>query len=554
MIHANILGISNEYIYNIFLTTPSLSAFLLNIYVSQLDLYIKKLCNSSNFNKFLCFKPYLLNIFYKRNLSIVKTFIPLKIGKSLINSYNLKKIRVSKQNKFSLLYKRNSSKVNFSFFFKHIYYVRYNEHILLGVIGSKNFSKFVSRKLQGFIRSNLHFDLLKYNLQYSSLETIFFLGFQIRMLSSNLKSQKKYFNTDLIMNKKYSLRIYSRLVIWKKKLASLTIDRFSFEFFGQVLSIIQNKDLNFSSLKDRRVWIYLFQLEAIRCFQTNKLINSKDRLNLISEESVKNLKFLNVNTYKNFSFNFYAKKIRVLLKSVIESFPSFITKSVTSLDIELSILFAEYKKKFHFLNDSFFYTVSTTDNLQSKTIKYLNNFFEKPEKKTKKNKYIVKKTFLMKRLFFFGCSKNLYLNSSFLISCSISYILLKFSGLGFINIKKKRPVSNLRFLMYEDKEIIQFFGSFSYSLLNWFRCSDNFSKVKFLVEIIRQSCFLTLCRKHNKRKTWAYSIYTPNLLLNSTIYENKSFFPTKKFLFSLQKFFLYNDIDFICSENFFKIF
>ena len=120
-----------------------------------------------------------------------------------------------------------------------------------------------------------------------------------------------------------------------------------------------------------------------------------------------------------------------------------------------------------------------------------------------------------------------------------------------LNLKKKRPISNLKFLAYEDEEIISFFGSFSYSLLNWFRCADNFSKVKFLVELIRQSCFLTICRKHNKRKTWVYSIYTTNLVLNHKLQSNVSFFPTKKSLFNMKKSFLNDEINFLCCENFF---
>ncbi len=543
MIDLNILGISPLHVYNPINLSNNLSTFLLNLYLSQLDIYLKKLCYSSNFNKFLGFKPYFLDLFYKRSLNVIKSYIPLKISKYLKTSSALKKIRILKQIKLSVLYKKNSYNLNFSFFLKHIYYIRYNENIALGIIGSKNFSKFIMRKLQGFIRSNLHLDFLEYNFQYSFSESMFFLGFKIQLF--NFTSQNTNLNSTLKVNKKYFSRIYARLLAWKKKLSSLTFNRFSSEFFSQVLSVIHNKNLDFSSLKDRRVWLCLFQLEAIRCFQTGKLINSNDKLNLISEYSLKKLKFLNVSSYKNFSFNFYVKKIRIVLKDVLNSFPCFIDKSISPLDEELLVFISEYKKRLSFFNDTF-YSILLTPNYLKKNL--INNVLNA---KTFNNYQTVKKHFFIKTLFFSVSSKNVQLNSYFIINCPISYLLLKFSELGFIDLKKKRPISNIKFLIYEDIEIIKLFGAFSYSMINWFRCSDNFFKVKFLVEIIRQSCFLTLCRKHNKRKTWAYSVYTPNLIVKSTIYDNKSFFPTKKVLFNLKKLFLYNQMDFLYSDNFF---
>lgn len=542
MINANVFSISNHLLHNSLVSLNNLSLFLLNLYLSQLDLYIKSLYHLANFNKFLCLKPYFLKSFYQRNLCILKNFIPLKIYNYIRVFFDLKKIRLLKQTNLSHFYKKISSQLVFSIFFRHIYFVRYNENIALGIIGSKSFSKFIIRKLKGFIRSNLHFDFFEYDLQYFLMESLFFLGFKIQLFNLNFK--KDHINFNKKITQKYLLRINARIVSWKKKLSSLIFNRFSYEFFGQVISILNYKKLNFSVLKDRKLWLYLFQVESIRCFQINKLINSNDKINLISEESFKNLKFFNFTTYQNFSFNFYIKKIRILLKNVLNTFSYFISKSVIPIDQELLVFFSEYNKKLSFFNDTFYYTLFSSNSLKVKS------FYKFLEFRTCKNLPKAKNRFLLENVFFTLKNKNLKVNSYFLINCPIAYMLLKFSGLGFIDLKKKRPIGNIKFLNYEDKEIIKYFGSYSYSLINWFHCSDNFSKVKFLVEVIRQSCFLTLCRKHNKRKTWVYSVYTPNLLINPTIFENKSFFPTKKLVITLQKFFLFNQIDFIYSANF----
>jgi hypothetical protein len=550
MINANVIGISDYYIYReIIPSNNSLSKFLLNIYFSRLDTYIKKLCNFSNFNKLLFLKPYFIRTFYKRNIKIMKNYLPVRMRSFLMHSFNLKNLQALKGKRFSFLYKKDSYNLDFLFFCKEIYYVRYFEHIALGIVGSKSFSKFTNHKIKGFLRSNLHFDFFINSFQYAFSEKIFFLGFHIQLLKSNFKKHNFIFNLKIA--KKYFSRIHSRLILWKKKISSLMLDRFSFELFGQVLSVLQNNNLNFSSLKDRKVWLFLFQFESVRCFQVGKLINSSDKLNLISDEILLDLKFPTITSYKNFSFNFYLKKMRLLIKNVIDYFPFFLSKSVLPFDISFSNFFFEYKKKFNFFNDTFYLLDLNQNRLKFYAENPFNNYLYNG---IKKEDYTYKSNFVIKKILFLSNKNKKQTKTYFLISCPVSYILSKFENLGFINLRKKRPISNVKFLTYEDREIIRTFGAFSYSLLNWFRCVDNFSKVKFLIEVIRQSCILTLCRKHNKRKTWAYGVYTPNLILNYYIYENKSFFPTKKLVSTMKKSFLYNQIDFLFFETFFEIY
>ena len=541
MINANIVGISDYYIYKQE-NNCNLSRFLLDIYFSQLDAYIKKFSNSFNISKLLYLKPYFLRLFYKQNLVINKKYLPIKIRQSLLNCFNFNNLGYLKSKNFFLFYNKNFYRISFLYFFRHVYYIRCMDNIALGVVGSKSFAKFVNKKFQSFLRSNLHIDFFSANLYDSFSEKMFFLGFHIQLFIS--ADQIDSFKSNLKITKKYFSRIYSRLVFWKKKISFLTLHRFNTELFGQVISIMQCKNLNFSFKNDRKVWLFLFQLEAIRCFQVGRVINSFDKLNLLANENLQTLKFANLTSYKNFYFNVYFKKIRLLIKNVINYFPSFRSNSVLPFDIMLLKFFVEYKKKIHFFNDIFYFgEIYLKFQVENRSINGKKDFF--------KNNLVLEKTVLLQKIFLSQVRKKWNSDSYFLVNCPISYMLLKFANLGFLNLKKKRPISNLKFLAYEDEEIISFFGSFSYSLLNWFRCADNFSKVKFLVELIRQSCFLTICRKHNKRKTWVYSIYTTNLVLNHKLQSNVSFFPTKKSLFNMKKSFLNDEINFLCCENFF---
>jgi len=45
-------------------------------------------------------------------------------------------------------------------------------------------------------------------------------------------------------------------------------------------------------------------------------------------------------------------------------------------------------------------------------------------------------------------------------------------------------------------------------LINWFKCSYNLYVLRRLVYILKESCFLTICRKHNKNKSWSYAVYS----------------------------------------------
>jgi hypothetical protein len=476
-------------------------------------------------------------------LIINKKYLPIKIRRSLLNCLNFKNLVHLKSKKKLDLYNKNFYQTSFLYFFRHVYYIRCVDNIALGIVGSKNFAKFVTKKFQSFLRSNLHIDFFSINLFNSFSEKIFFLGFHLQLFVSVGRSSS--FNSNFKIAKKYFSRIHSRLVFWKKKISFLTLHRFNNELFGQVISIIQCNNLNYSLKTDRKVWLFLFQLEAIRCFQVGKLINSFDKLNLIANENLQTLKFVNINSYKNFYFNLYFKKVRLLINNVINSFPSFRSYSVLPFDMMLLDFFAEYKKKFHFFNDIFYCGESY---LKFQVRSRLTN----DKKAFLKNNPTQEKIVLLQKIFLSQVKNKRELNSYFLVNCPISYMLLKFANLGFLNLKKKRPISNLKFLLYEDEEIVSFFGAFSYSLLNWFRCADNFSKVKILVELIRQSCFLTICRKHNKRKTWVYSVYTTNLVFNHKLQSNVSFFPTKKSVFNMQKSFLNEDINFLGYENFLK--
>jgi hypothetical protein len=59
----------------------------------------------------------------------------------------------------------------------------------------------------------------------------------------------------------------------------------------------------------------------------------------------------------------------------------------------------------------------------------------------------------------------------------------------------------------------------------WFIEASNFRMVIIILNLLKQSCLLTLCRKHNKSKQWVNSVYTANMLVIKSLFGSYNYFP-----------------------------
>lgn len=69
---------------------------------------------------------------------------------------------------------------------------------------------------------------------------------------------------------------------------------------------------------------------------------------------------------------------------------------------------------------------------------------------------------------------------------------------GFFHPKKSMPTSIVA-QQLSDSEVILMYSSIMRGIMNYYQCVDNLSGVKSIVEHVRKSCILTLCRKHKKK-------------------------------------------------------
>nr|YP_009137058.1 maturase [Euglena viridis]AJF21611.1 maturase [Euglena viridis] len=530
MFVSHILDFSRSHIYqgSNNSTFSLLSHFLFNIYLNELDYYVFDLINKYNFNK----KLFSNGIKSLTSFEVLlKQYTPIKLEKRLNNFKNIKVFNIEKYNSFGRFY--SDSFLNNILFDKSIEYIRFLDYFIIGFVGSKNFVCGIQNKLTNFLKSSLHFDIKNLNL-YLIHDSIYFGGYNIRLC--NLNKLNYQFLSKLKSNKKYIPKILVRLDLSRKKISKKFIKRLQSELFLHVERIYINNGF-IPSFKDRRIWTHIFQLEAVRSTQFGKLLITKDQYSIVSNKLIAEVINIQIFEYQKYSFNLYVLKLQVALKEVFNTFPSVISNSILPFDLEFNNFLSEFRKRLFFFYNNFYFKKNSSNNL----IK--NNFFELCNF-NKLEIFNFKKEFSNTKQQF---SKIFYLEIFF----DTNYSLKRLRTLGLFHNVKARPIGNSKLLYFQDAYIIKYYGYIAFVFLNWFRCCYNFNKVVQFIEIIRQSCFLTLSRKHNKSKAWSYRLYSSDLIFLRSFCNSLSFFPTKFALSKTKKKFFFFKKDLYFDEDFF---
>lgn len=208
------------------------------------------------------------------------------------------------------------------------------------------------------------------------------------------------------------------------------------------------------------------------------------------------------------------------------SFSSFFECSFFPLNFSCSYLINDFRRKFLFL-------CQTVTEIDCTLGSNLRTYFIFDTIKCTRLLFLESDIALVVNIF--QDFSNSFFRRQFEIKTPVKGLFHKLRFRGFVHLYKRRPVANINYIFFEDWLIIRSFGYLAYSILNWFLISKNFFFVKFVVEFIRESCFLTLSRKHNKTKSWSYRIYTSDLIVFQNLFFLGSFFPTKKLVNNFSK-------------------
>nr|P31916.3 RecName: Full=Maturase-like protein 2 [Euglena gracilis]CAC69146.1 maturase [Euglena gracilis] len=527
MFNLNLVNISSNLIYNSIenFGCSLLSSFFLNLYILEgdffLDRFIFKICFKRNlFKTFFSFKK--VSFFYQYSL---KNFIPLRLEKNFFVSSFLKEVNSGKYHNIDIFYLFNN-KV-FTVYEKNIYYVRYLNFLIFGFLSSKNFIFFFKLKYLFFLRNKLYFNFREVQIFSSSNDKVIFLGVYI--------AYNKIYNffEKLRVNKKYFLNVFQKIITkhntFLKALKNIFHYSRCFNFFKKNCYPNFYKKKNFS--------FFNFYTESFRILKFFDAFFINTHHFFLPVELITSTKLVNFQKYTMYSFDFYNQKLSILLKDILENFNQFLSCSLVSIDLNLYNCLFEFKKHLVLLYNYY----SPVYSFFSKRQRYKLNF--------NSFNYYSFSNFSGQNRSFFSSKANQFRFFKFFVPFKV--FLKKLRLLGFIHPFKFRPIGNVRLLLFEDKFILRNFGFFVYSVLNWFSICENFSHLRFFVELIRESCFLTLCRKHNKMKLWSYSVYTFDLVFSKSVYRTISFFPTRKFIFNLKRKSFLVDVRFNLDETIF---
>lgn len=407
---------------------------------------------------------------------------------------------------------------------KNVSFIRYLDSVLLGFVSSKNFVIFFERKILAFLHSQLHFDTTGVSIFNSKTNNLLFLGFNVKFFFNEKKSSTNNF----LINKKYKSRVLSRLMRNQKKINKISLERFNTEFSINIKNVLNKKKFHNSPFSDKKFWNFAFQLEAVRTTRINRLVFTNDKKFPVPNEIFALIRESGVNEYYRYSFDLYNFQIKILLKDIIKTFYPIMNNSVIPVDLALSQYFFEFKKRIFFLFNDYDFKIPLFDRDLHK-----DNFY-KLLPLSEKGYFGLKDFFLLKKEYI-NCMDATITSGFIDFFVPFDFLISKLRSLGFIHPYKNRPIGSTKLLFFEDSFIIKSFGYFAYSILHWYRFCGNLKNLNFFIELLRESCFLTLCRKHNKNKNWAYVTYSSDLIVYKGLFDTKSFFPTRKLLLNLNK-------------------
>lgn len=469
------------------------------------------------------------NLFFP---SKINCFFPIKLDTSLNKYQSIKELAVSKYIYFHSFFDENR---NFSFknFERNFSFARYLDFIVFGFVSSSDFVYYIEKRIADFVRSHLHFDIIEKRIFNSREKNIDFLGFNIKLIPfrNNVIIDK------LKTNKKYFAKVMSRIENDYKKVSKALKFRLYSELISHLDTVLLTKSLNLRSIKDKRIWNLVFQMESIRVTQYGTEIFMNDNRDSISKSFVNKFKYesniRNLSFYKTYNFNLYLLKIQKALEESLSNLPSIVMYSFLPIDLIFFNLFSEFKKKAFLLFNNFPYTANSKNLSPYVDIEFMNS--DVPIH----NSFIYSFNYFINNDIYFKTSFNKFSHFSFFhelrydVFIPFEYLLKRLRLSGFLHPFKNRPIGNSNYIFLQDFYIIKVYGELAFSLLFWYRFCRNFSKIIYLIEIIRESCFLTLCRKHNKSKNWAYETYGLNLILFQNLFTKKSLFPTKQLVLDL---------------------
>ena len=441
-----------------------LSRLLCDIYLSKLDKEVQRIQVEYNSSHRTC-----------RENPVFTHFTRVTLGEKIQLEFNRYKIRRLLHKRIRRAYKKGISKTYYNNPNDlRIFYVRYIDHFLFGVIGSKLLVQKVQNRVSQFLKSGLHFEVSKTTITHSTAGMVNFLGMNVQCTLPPKYCALRRSSESL---KRIRLRLKTQSLL-RKKAWEASIRRIAFHKWAEAFEKTR-KLLGSTTLAKRVAFSNAFELA--QRLTTNNLLGPQIGGSTVSQ----------------------------LLTAEKALFSSIIWKGLPQ----------EIKRK----HVEF---ISLLEGLRSTPCGY-NRLNMSTLSGTRS-----------------GCTGSRYSTKSLppRILAPLDHIRDQLRRRGIVEDKNFRPTASKRMLNHEDSIIVNYFRAIAQGLLSYYRCCDNFHKVKRIATYhIRWAALHTLANKHKLTVKNAIYCYTLNLVIRQEFNGQVIIvakFPSKKDIAIMRKKFL----------------
>lgn len=478
-----------------------LSPFLFNIYMNELDKFVKKL--AKNISKGMnYFDPEAK----KEYNNFISEFSTQRIAYTITKYGSVQSMESAFKEKKKAHYKKWGRSVQ-DLTPNCLQYVRYADDFLVGIVGSKKIAVSVQKQINTFIKSNLHLEIKHSKIINRNEGSVPFLGFRIYLAKFHKKTRVKWNKFASIA--KYRRRVLARIKKSDARLAKAAV-------FKIKKNLIKAFRINFSKdgtkFSKTDIWKTSNSL-------TNTLIPTKNYAALKRWEQHFEELF---DKELSLSLKFYHKQIANLAEPEDEPYHLQV--------VELRNKFLEGLEKIEFQGRLKFLETRRAAVLEEREKHISGNI---PKKRRSPAWIEISEETAIKAA---DILTNAFLDQKRVRNIGVEAPLLKLVdrliAKGFFHHKRRKPIANISLTNLNDGEIINCYSQIMHSLINYYRPADNLVKVKGLIECLRRSCCLTLAFKHKKPLVWVYTIYSEDIKIKLPT-GNTSALPTMKFISDL---------------------
>lgn len=350
MFKSNFISISDNSVYYKYYSFyfPILPIYLLNIYLKEADDFAYKICLNSSLGNFL-FKSFCL----ERELlgrDKLGNYIPLKLDYFITRLFKTRSIISERYNFLIKRYTRGKSLGNF--FNRNVSFVRYLDFFLFGFLTSLTYTRRFYRKYLCFVRSNLHFDVKESKILLLKDDLVYFLGFQVKLRKVFDKRYFTVFSTK--KNETFTKKMILRFAFYKRKSTKILFNRINFELLSYLNGVVNSKIISQIFTK-RKIWMYIFQQEAIRSSRMGKVFSNSNQTMLLSKPFLLELKKFYFTNQFIYYFDSYILKMQLLISDIVRDFEYSLDSQLISFDVSIENFLKEYRKYLYFFYNEIYF-------------------------------------------------------------------------------------------------------------------------------------------------------------------------------------------------------